>query len=85
VSLSRDPEQLSEVYRGLGESGGKLWIVALTSTRGGFKSHKLGLGNLSEWVHGRCQLLEQIGVARLDFRQNEVQVYRCPPWSVPTP
>lgn len=55
------------------------WIVALTSKRGGFKTNLLGLGAISDYVYRECQLRRTVGVARLDFRQNELQVYRCPP------
>ena len=36
---------------------------------------------MTGWIYENCQLRNTVGVARLDFRQNQLQVYRCP--SVP--
>jgi hypothetical protein len=57
--------------------GGTLWAVALSSQRGGFRGQKLG--SLDDWMYGHCQLRASLGVPRLDFRQNQIQIYRCPP------
>ena len=46
--------------------------------RGGFRSHKLGLGRAQRWIYDHCRIRSTIGVDRLDFRLNELQVYWCP-------
>jgi mannosyltransferase len=81
--LSADPRPLTRSLEGLEESGrGTLWIVAPYSARGGHRT-TARLNDFKGWVWDHCQLREAIGVARLDFRQNELQIYRCPP-EVPT-
>jgi hypothetical protein len=79
-SLYREPGDLQAALDAVREEGqgGKLWIVARTALRGGFKTHKLGLGKIADWVYGTCQLRASVGRARLDFRANELQVYECP-------
>jgi hypothetical protein len=34
---------------------------------------------MNDWIYTNCQLRNTIGVGRLDFRQNYLQIYRCPP------
>ena len=67
--------ELAETARPEGE--GVLWLVATTSKRGGFRTNTLGLGPVSEWVYSHCRLRRTIGVARLDFRQNELRDRTC--------
>lgn len=77
--LSADPRLLNRSLEGLERSGhGNLWIVAPYSARGGHRT-TARLNDFKGWVWDHCQLREAIGVARLDFRQNELQIYRCPP------
>lgn len=78
--LSVDPGPLMQSVRGLHNAGtgGALWIVAPHSSRGSHRTHPK-LESLKRWIYGNCQLRTTVGVARLDFRQNELQIYRCPP------
>jgi hypothetical protein len=57
--------------------GGVLWIV-LPARSHAFRTNPK-LNNLNSWIYDNCQLRNTIGVARVDFRQNYLQVYRCPP------
>jgi hypothetical protein len=36
-------------------------------------------GGLIEWVYDNCQLRNTVGTGRMDFRQQYLQIYRCPP------
>jgi Dolichyl-phosphate-mannose-protein mannosyltransferase len=59
---------------------GALWIVAPTP------SHSLRTtlkqGGLSDWIYDHCRLRNIIGTGRIDFRQQYLQVHRCP-WTLP--
>jgi hypothetical protein len=85
VQRLRDPAPLGESLDSLHQSGsgGTLWIVSP------IPSHALrtnpALGGLNRWIYEHCQLRNTIGVGRLDFRQNYLQVYRCPPAEPPGP
>jgi mannosyltransferase len=57
--------------------GAALWIVA-PSPGHAFRT-RLREGGLAEWIYGNCQLRNSIGTGRVDFRQQYLQVYRCPP------
>jgi hypothetical protein len=59
-------------------STGTLWIVVPYSARGGHRTHPK-IESLKSWIYSNCQLRNTVGVARLDYRQNELQIYRCPP------
>jgi mannosyltransferase len=74
--LYADPAPLTESLKELGP-GKVLWIVTPVSAQGGFRTNP-GLGSLNGWIYDNCRLRRTIGVARLDFRQKELQVYRCP-------
>jgi hypothetical protein len=78
--LERRPKQLPAALSALQARGPerKLWVVVRASARAGFKNHKLGLGSIGEWVYGTCQLRASIGVPRLDWRSNELQIFQCP-------
>jgi hypothetical protein len=56
--------------------GGALWIVSATVRRGGFR--ELNLGSAQTWVRTTCRLSETYTVPRLDYKHNELRVYRCP-------
>ena len=77
-SLVADPVLLGKSVRELSDSGRgqALWIVVPASAQGGLKS-TAQVGSMSGWIYQNCQLRNTIGVARLDFRQNQLQVYRC--------
>jgi hypothetical protein len=76
--LRPDTLPLRQEMRGLKESGrGALWIVApgLGHT---FRTNLKG-GGLIDWIYGNCQLRNITGKGRVDFRQQYLQAYRCPP------
>jgi len=72
-------EPLKEAVRAVGErgGGGALWIVAPAPAHA-FRTN-LKQGGLSRWIYDNCQLRNTIGGSRVDFRQQYLQVYRCPP------
>jgi 4-amino-4-deoxy-L-arabinose transferase-like glycosyltransferase len=76
--LRRDPAPLREAVSHLSRSGGAaLWIVAPApahALRTNLKS-----GGLAGFMYANCQMRNTIGTGRLDFRQQYLQVYRCPP------
>jgi hypothetical protein len=54
-----------------------LWIVKPYTAAGGHRTNPK-IDALKRWIYDHCELRNTIGVARLDFRNNELQVYRCP-------
>ena len=80
--LRRDPAPLTDAVSQLPRSGGgALWIVAPApahALRTDLKS-----GGLAGFMYTNCQMRNTIGTGRLDFRQQYLQVYRCPP-ALPT-
>jgi hypothetical protein len=70
---------LSESLRRVQEAGpgAALWIVAPAPAHA-FRTN-LKQGGLAGWIYGNCQLRNSIGWGRVDFRQQYLQVYRCPP------
>jgi hypothetical protein len=76
--LVADPAPLIQSVRGLDQAGagGALWIVKPAAAQGGHRTNP-GLGTLQGWIYQNCQLRNSIGVARLDFRQNELEIYSC--------
>ena len=80
--LRRDPGPLEEALSELQRSGGgALWIVAPAPAHA--LRTNLKAGGLAGWMYANCQMRNTIGTGRLDFRQQYLQVYRCPP-SLPT-
>jgi len=77
--LIADPARLSRAAGVLqqGGRGGALWIVAPAPSHA-FRTNQR-IGSLNDWMYENCQLRNTIGVGRVDFRQNFLQVYRCPP------
>lgn len=76
--LVADPLLLSQSVGALRQSGhGNLWIVAPAPSHAFRINPKWGI--LTGWIYENCQLRYSIGVGRLDFRQNQLQIYRCPP------
>jgi uncharacterized membrane protein len=77
--LAADPDLLERSLRELEESahGEALWIVVPASAQGGLRT-TARVGSMSSWIYENCQLRNTVGVSRLDFRQNQLQVYRCP-------
>ncbi|HEY5940893.1 MAG TPA: glycosyltransferase family 39 protein [Gemmatimonadales bacterium] len=76
--LSGDPGVLREALRKLQDKGGggALWVVAPYSARGGLRTNAR-IGIFKAWIYENCRLRNALGVARLDFRQNELQIYNC--------
>lgn len=54
-----------------------LWIVAPAPAHA-FRTN-LKQGGLAAWIYGNCQLRNTIGNGRVDFREQYLQVFRCPP------
>ncbi len=76
--LRRDPAPLREAVSNLPSSGGEaLWIVAPAPAHA--LRTNLKPGGLADWMYANCQMRNTIGTGRLDFRQQYLQVYRCPP------
>lgn len=77
--LRHDPAPLLRTVRLLHQSGrgGVSWIVAPAPAHA-FRTN-LKQGGLAGWMYNNCQLRNSIGVGRVDFRQQYLQVYRCPP------
>jgi hypothetical protein len=83
--LRGDAEPVVESARQLQAAGGRnvLWVV-MPGPSHAFRTNP-NLGTLKGWLYLHCQLRNTIGVGRLDFRQNLLQVYRCPPELAPSP
>jgi len=64
------------------EGGGALWIVAPAPAHA-FRTN-LKQGGLIRWIYDNCQLSNTVGRSRVDFRQQYLQIYRCPP-ALPAP
>jgi mannosyltransferase len=79
VERLRESGPLGEALGTLRQSrtGGSLWIVSPLPSHALRTNPKIG--GLNRWIYEHCQLRNTIGVGRLDFRQNYLQVYRCPP------
>jgi hypothetical protein len=76
--LRRDPASLGAAVNEVRRSGGEaLWIVAPAPAHA-FRTN-LKPGGLADWMYENCQMRNTIGRGRLDFRQQYLQVYRCPP------
>jgi mannosyltransferase len=75
--LRHSSQQLLEAGR-----GGALWVVA--PTLGHAFRTDLKRGGLIDWMYDNCQLRNITGKARVDFRQQYLQIYRCPPVLVPS-
>ncbi len=69
-------QSLEAVRRG-GNGTGAVWIVAPGLSHA--LRTNLKQGGLITWIYGNCQLETTVGNGRVDFRQQYLQVYRCPP------
>lgn len=54
-----------------------LWVVAPAPAHA-FRTN-LRQGGLAAWLYDHCQMRNSIGHGRVDFRQQYLQVFRCPP------
>lgn len=79
VERLRRPAALAESLSQLKQTGrgGALWIVAPSPSHA-FRPN-LRRDGLIGWIFDNCQLRNNIGVGRVDFRQEYLQIYRCPP------
>jgi mannosyltransferase len=77
--LVPDSVRLSSALAALRKPGaeGVLWVV-VPSPSHAFRTNP-GLSQLNGWMYEHCQLRNTIGVGRMDFRQNFLQVFRCLP------
>jgi hypothetical protein len=76
--LRGDPAPLRKAVSDLPRSGGAaLWIVAPAPAHA--IRTNLKVGGLAGWMYANCQMRNTIGRGRIDFRQQYLQVYRCPP------
>jgi mannosyltransferase len=77
--LRHDTGPLTESLRTLrsSERRGTLWVVAPAPAHA-FRTN-LRQGGLADWLYANCQLRNTVGVGRMDFRQQYLQVYQCPP------
>jgi len=76
--LVADPVRLARAEGLVREQGGRaLWLVYPAPSHA-FRTNPR-LSSLNDWIYDNCQLRNTIGVGRVDFRQNYLQVYRCPP------
>ncbi len=73
--LVADPPRLTRTVESLPD-GRSLWIIAPYSAQGGHRTNPK-LGGLKSWIYDNCRLRHVVGVARLDFRVNELQIYQC--------
>jgi hypothetical protein len=64
-------------------SGGVLWVIAPAPAHA--LRTNLRRGGLADWMYQNCQLQNTVGRGRIDFRQQYLQVYRCPPATPPSP
>ncbi len=81
--LRYDTDMLVESIRAAraADPAGALWIVAPAPAHA-FRTN-LKQGGLARWIYDNCQLRNTVGRSRVDFRQQYLQVYRCP--TVPSP
>lgn len=78
VQRLRRPGPLQQSLDSLGTigGGGALWVVAPAPAHA-FRT-ALKEGGLARWMYDHCQMRNTVGVGRVDFRQQYLQVYRCP-------
>jgi hypothetical protein len=76
--LRYDTIPLARAVREVGESrrDGALWIVAPAPAHA--LRTNLRQGGLAGWIYDHCRLSNTIGMGRVDFRQQYLQVYDCP-------
>jgi 4-amino-4-deoxy-L-arabinose transferase-like glycosyltransferase len=76
--LRANPVPLRDAMGEVRRSGGEaLWVVAPAPAHA-FRTN-LKPGGLADWLYNNCQMRNMFGRGRLDFRQQYLQVYRCPP------
>jgi hypothetical protein len=76
--LRADPLPLAEALGEVRHGGGRaLWVVAPAPGHA-FRTN-LKPGGLADWLYTHCRMRNTFGRGRLDFRQQYLQVYQCPP------
>jgi dolichyl-phosphate-mannose-protein mannosyltransferase len=77
--LRADTAGLLRSVRLLREEGyrGALWVIPPAPSHAFRTNPKLGA--LNRWIFDNCRVRNSIGVARVDFRQHFLQIYRCVP------
>jgi hypothetical protein len=82
--LRQNPDPLRQSVSELqaSDGGGTLWVVAPAPAHA-FRTN-LKAGGLAAWMYDNCQLASTVGRGRLDFRQQYLQVFRCPPAAAPS-
>lgn len=73
--LIPDPQLLNQTVQSLNGTA-SLWIVAPYSAKGGHRTNPK-LGGLKTWIYNNCRIRHVLGIARFDFRVNELQIYQC--------
>jgi len=56
--------------------GGALWIVAPAPSHA--RRPMMKQGGMIDWIYENCRLRNTVGVGRLDFRQDYLNIFRCP-------
>ncbi len=80
--LRHNPAPLKQARGELQQSGrGTLWVIAPAPAHA--LRTNLKQGGLAHWIYENCQLHNTVGRGRLDFRQQYLQVYGCPPSAAP--
>lgn len=74
--LRPDAAALAEDVRRL-PAGRTLWIVAPAPAHA-LRTNLEG-GGLARWLYDNCQLANTVGQGRIDFRQQYLELFRCPP------
>jgi hypothetical protein len=82
VQRLRQPAPLDQALQKLRQTNSEsaLWIVAPAPSHA-FRAN-LQRGGLVFWIYDQCQLRNLVGVGRIDFRQDYLQIFRCPPSAV---
>jgi hypothetical protein len=75
--LVPDTPLLTQSVRALDRKSASLWIVLPYSAHGSHRTNPK-IDSLKSWIYGNCRIRNAIGVARLDFRVNELQIFQCP-------
>lgn len=70
-SLKQGMDELRRAGR-----GGALWIVAPAPSHA--YRPNLKQGGMNTWIYEHCQLSNRTGVGRIDFREQYLDIYRCP-------
>jgi hypothetical protein len=81
--LRPNPVPLQESFAALQKArgGSSLWVVAPAPSHP--MRTNLENGGLIGWIYQHCRLQKTIGVGRIDFRQQYLQVYNCPTAAAP--